>query len=68
MTKTISKNESWFHLLFWGLEGLFILIGPIYLYGWLKGLLIHNALSSLMHISGMMNGMLPVYKISKEVK
>jgi hypothetical protein len=32
------------------IEAMFVTIVPIYLYGWLKGLLICSALTSLLHI------------------
>jgi hypothetical protein len=32
------------------LEVIYITIAPIFLYGWLRGLLIGSALTSLMHI------------------
>ena len=40
------KNMS----LIFRLEGIFTLVVPIYLWGWLIGLLVHSALSSLLHI------------------
>jgi hypothetical protein len=68
VTKTITKANHAFKTLLFGAELLFILVVPIYLYGWLLGLLIHSGLSSLLHIAGLQCGVFPVYKIGKEDK
>ena len=66
MTKKISAKSHKLRLLVWAIEGLFILVVPIYLFGWLKGLLIHSALSSLLHIAALLCGMMPRYVVVKQ--
>lgn len=66
MTKNITKEGHALRMLVWTVEYLFILIVPIYLYGWLLGLLIHSGLSSLLHIAGLQCGMMPVYKVKED--
>jgi hypothetical protein len=68
MIKKRTPREHMLWQLVWMLEGLFILIVPIYLYGWLKGLLIHSALSSLLHIAGLLSGNMPRTVIEKDGK
>jgi len=51
-------------MVLWGAEVVYTLVIPIYLYGWLRGLLIHSALSSLLHIAGLLCGMFPKYDVS----
>jgi hypothetical protein len=65
MTKKITKEGHAMRNLLWAAEGLFILVVPIYLYGWLLGLLIHSGLSSLLHIAALQCGMMPRYVIVK---
>jgi hypothetical protein len=68
MIKKRTPREHMLWQFVWMLEGLFILIVPIYLYGWLKGLLIHSALSSLLHIAGLLSGNMPRTVVEKDGK
>lgn len=65
MTKKISASSFLLRQLLWGLEAIFTLVVPIYLYGWLLGLLIHSGLSSLLHIAGLLSGNMPRYVVVK---
>ena len=48
----------------WTAELAFTLIAPIYLWGWLIGILVHSGLSSLIHICLLLKAILK--KLSKE--
>ena len=68
MTKKISPIGYSLRLLVWAAEGLFITVVPIYLWGWLVGLLVFSGLSSLLHIAGLLAGMMPRYVVVHEGK
>jgi len=61
MTKRISPVSHALRSLVWAAEALFITVVPIYLWGWLIGLLVYGGLSSLLHIAGLLCGMMPRY-------
>lgn len=63
MKKTITKEAYAMRMLFWIAEAIFVAVAPVYEYGWIKGLMITSALSSLLHIAGILCGVFPVYKI-----
>jgi len=68
MNKTISPRGYMLRQLIWIAEMIFILVVPIYLYGWLLGLLIHSGLSSLLHIAGLLCNASPKYVVMHKGK
>lgn len=68
MIKKRTPRAFIMYQLLWTAESIFILVAPIYLYGWLRGLLIYSALSSLLHIAAILCGMMPRCVVVKDGK